>query len=175
MKATSCLAVTLTALACACSSETSSSGPDAATSTADCTPDRQRMSGAFEADTPSVATVKLGGVVIGTGGFAPGAELKSYAFTLRDITHGELQTVGTHDVAIAALKYVTATATANCQLPGQCLGFVALDGTFEVLESSPRYRATFTLGQLHAYDDASTSAGAAISGTVTGCIDAPGN
>jgi hypothetical protein len=157
----------------ACGGDESSSGPDATISSPDCSPDRLRIAGAVSADTPSVATVKLAGVVIGVGGLTPGAA-ESYALTLKDILNGELQSPGAHDVATASIKYVTATASANCQQPGQCLGFVALAGTFTVLEASPRYRATFTLDQLHAYDDASPSPGAAIPGTATGCIDAPG-
>jgi hypothetical protein len=147
---------------------------DAATSTPECSPDRLRISGPISADTTSVATVKLSGVVIGVGGLTSTA-VASYAFTLRDILHGELQSTGSHDVGAGAIKYVTATANANCQNPGQCLGFVALSGTFDVLESSPRYRATFTLTDLHEYDDSSSSAGAAMAGTITGCIDAPAN
>ncbi|MBL0216922.1 MAG: hypothetical protein IPQ07_23965 [Myxococcales bacterium] len=167
-------ALASTLVATACSSDASDpGGTDAAVSGSACTPDQSRMSGAFEVNTPSVATVKVAGTVVGVGGFGTGSPPTTYAFTLVDVLHGELATVGPHDVAAANLKYLAATEHADCQMPGMCNGFIAASGTYEVLEATPRYRATFTLAGLHAYDGSSTVLGAPIAGQVTGCIDAP--
>ena len=135
-----------------------------------CGTEQLQMSGAFSVDTPSAAVLSVNNVVIGVGGLGAGATT-SYALSLEDPLHGELATAGVHDVASANLKYLSAPASANCQTAGQCTGFVATTGMFEI-ESETPYRASFTLGDLHAYDGSSSALGAAIAGEVTGCVAA---
>jgi hypothetical protein len=135
-----------------------------------CGTEQLQMSGAFSANTPSAAVVTVNNVVIGVGGLGLGATT-SYALSLRDPLHGELATTGVHDVATANLEYLSSPASANCQTAGECDGFVATTGMFEVEAVSP-YRASFTLGDLHAYDGSSSTLGAAIAGEVTGCVAA---
>ena len=52
-----------------------------------------------------------------------------------------------------------------------CSGFYAQSGTFTVIQIHPRYQATFALGDLYERRDNSGANGAAMTGTITGCID----
>jgi hypothetical protein len=135
-----------------------------------CGTEQLQMTGAFSVDTQSAAVLTVNNVVIGVGGLGAGATT-SYALSLQDPLHGELATAGVHDVASANLKYLSSPASANCQTAGECTGFVATTGMFEI-ESETPYRASFTLGELHAYDGSSSTLGAAIAGEVTGCVAA---
>jgi hypothetical protein len=134
-----------------------------------CASERLSMTGAFDVETSSVSIYKLSGSVIGVAGFAsPSA---SYSFVVRESTAAQVGMIGAYDVAATNLAYLEGSATANCQMPGQCDGFVATSGTFEVVSTEP-YRATFSLANLHAYDGSSTTLGAAMSGTIEGCLEA---
>lgn len=135
-----------------------------------CGTEQLQMTGAFSANTPSAAVVTVNNVVIGVGGFNITAS-ETYALSLLDPLHGELASAGVHDVGTANLKYLSSTASQNCQTAGQCQGFIATSGMFEIESTSP-YRASFTLNDLHVYDGTSTTPGAAIAGQVTGCVAA---
>lgn len=135
-----------------------------------CGTEQLQMSGAFSNNTPSAAVLTVNNVVIGVGGLGARATT-SYTLSLRDPLQGELATAGVHDVAGANLKYLTSAASANCQMAGQCQGFIATSGMFEIESESP-YRASFTLSGLHAYDGSSSALGADVAGEVTGCVAA---
>jgi hypothetical protein len=158
---------TLSLMVAACGT-TESDGTELA---ATCDSEQLAMSGAFEASTPSAATVHLSGSILGVGGFTADATA-SYVFVVRDYLQDNLQAVGTHDVAAEPVKYVEAAASADCTKPGQCSGFVALTGTVEVLAVAP-FHATFTLSDLHVTDGSSDVPGEPIAGSVTGCLFAP--
>jgi hypothetical protein len=134
-----------------------------------CASERLSMTGAFDVETSSVSTFTLSGSVIGVAGFVPPSS--SYSFVAREPAAAPLGTVGTYDVAATNLSYLTGSASANCAMPDQCEGFVAMSGTFEVVSTEP-YRATFTLGTLHEYDGSSSTLGAAMTGTIEGCLEA---
>lgn len=127
------------------------------------------MSGAYTFETRSVATVELQGSVIGVGGF--GSPTTSYAFTVRDILTATLATPGVRDVGATNLKFVVASANANCENPGECEGFIARAGTFEVLGTAP-YRARFDVTDIVAFDGSSSSAMPPIAGSISGCLHA---
>jgi len=156
-------------------------GPDAPTSTADaaldavtaaCLPGTDRLSlhGAFEVETSSVAYVTSAGKIIGVGGVTAG---KSFAFSVRDVVHADVDTLGDHDVAATNLKFLEMTPGSDCATApaGSCTGFFALAGTYTVIEVQPRYRATFTLSDLSERHDNTNQAGAPLAGTITGCLD----
>lgn len=127
------------------------------------------MSGAYTFETRSAATIELQGSVIGVGGF--GSPMTSYAFTVRDILNANLATPGIQDVAATNLKFVVASANANCENSGECDGFIARAGTYEVLGTAP-YRATFEVTDIVAYDGSSSSPMPPIAGSITGCLQA---
>jgi hypothetical protein len=125
------------------------------------------LQGAFALDVASAAVVTLSDKVIGVGGApTPGT---IYTLSVRRPTMTDLDAVGVHDVATTNLKYLTGT---GCSTAGACSGFFALGGTVTVTETSPRYRATFTLTDLYHHDDTSDQLGAPIAGTITGCVNA---
>lgn len=138
----------------------------------DCASEQLGMDGAFDVHTPSAATLLFNHSIIGVAGFGDSNGTTSYSLTLRDPLVGELGTIGVYDVAAHPLKYLVAPANADCQVAGECSGFVAVGGTFEVLAVQPMYRASFTLDTLSAYDGSSAAPGAAIAGQVTGCVTA---
>jgi len=127
------------------------------------------MSGAYTFETRSVATVEVQQRVVGVGGF--GSPTTSYAFTVFDILTAEVATIGVHDVGAAHLKFLLAPANANCQNAGECAGFIARAGTYEVVGSAP-YRATFDLDDIVAYDGSSSSPMLPMAGRITGCLEA---
>jgi hypothetical protein len=134
-----------------------------------CTSERFAMTGALDVQTRSVSIYRISGAVIGIAGLTTASS--SFSFTVRDFVADQLGAIGIYDAADTNIRYLEAAATANCMMPGQCNGFIATSGTFEVVSDQP-YRATFSLGDLHAYDGSSTTLGAAMSGTVAGCFEA---
>lgn len=146
--------------------------PDAAVDTpvvtGDCSSgEHVTLQGAFTLDVPSAAVVTLSDKVIGVGGApTPGT---IYTLSVRRPTMTDLDAVGVHDVATTNLKYL---AGSGCSTAGACTGFFALGGTVTVTETTPRYRATFTLTDLYHHDDTSDQLGAPIAGTITGCVNA---
>ena len=167
------LLTSIAALTSACGCDPGFRATDGGGNGASCGAEELGMTGAFELSTLSIATVKVNNVVVGVGGFGAGnPPSTSYTLSLRNALVGELGSVGVHDVTAANLKYLVAPANANCQTAGACAGFVATSGTYEVLATSPHYRATFWLTGLHAYDGSTSTLGAAVAGQVTGCLDA---
>ena len=138
----------------------------------DCAGEQLTMTGAVEINTPSAATFLLNQAVIGVAGFGDLGATTSYSFTLENPLSGELGTLGVHDVAVQPVRYLIAGASADCQVAGSCMGFVANAGSYEVLAVEPTYRAAFSLDALFAYDGSSTAQGAPIAGRVTGCVTA---
>lgn len=136
-----------------------------------CNDEGLTMMGAIVRATPSASTFTVGGQIIGVAGFdATGA--KSYAFTVRDTLTASLGQLGAHDVAAEPLKFLEAARDADCQQPDACEGFIAQGGTVDVTSLAP-LRATFTLTSLVEANDAIDTLGAAIAGSVTGCLFAP--
>lgn len=145
---------------------------DAPAASGTCTPgnDRLLIDGAFVVDTQMVGFVTVGGKVIGVAGQHAG---KTLGFTVRDVLADDVDALGDHDVAAANMKHLEGPPATDCATAplGTCIGFFALAGTFTVTEVQPRYRATFTLSELHERHDSSDQLGSALAGTVTGCID----
>lgn len=135
-----------------------------------CTPgnDRLVIGGVFSIDTQQIANVTVSGKVVGVGGQHGG---NTVAFSVRDTLADDVATLGVHDVATTNMKQLEVPPGSDCSIAGACTGFFALSGTFTVLEVQPRYRATFTLGDLHERHDNTNTEGPAIAGTVTGCLD----
>lgn len=117
------------------------------------------MHGAFELEVASAAASTYGGHVIAFVGAA--TPQRYYSLSLRHVTMGNFDAVGDYNIATQNLKYFE-----------EDHGFFALAGTLHVTEVSPRYRATFELTDLHHHDDTSDTMGAAIAGSVTGCVNA---
>ncbi len=133
-----------------------------------CAGERIHLSGVYELDSPSAAVVEVSTRIVGVGGFTANAA-GSYSMVARDVLTDDFAALGVHDVALENVKFLTGAASASCQSPGECTGFIARSGRFEVIGLSP-YRATFVLGDLYSYDGSTTAPGAAISGEVTGCV-----
>ena len=166
-------------LSLAACGDPASVGPDAPATTADaaldavasaCSPtiDRLSLRGAFEVETSSVAYVTSAGKVVGVAGVVAG---KSFAFSVRDVVHADVDALGDHDVAATNLKFLEMTPGSDCSTAGSCTGFFALAGTYTVLEVQPRYRATFSLSDLSERHDNTNQAGAPLPGTISGCLD----
>src|SRR5262249_1996725 len=100
-------------------------------------------------------------------GFNGAADDDVIALSLRDYIHFDLET--DRDVAIANLKYFR-VPLAGCSL-GTCSGFYALAGSYRVTALHPGYQATFSLDDLHEHRAPTDEPGAAIPGSVDGCID----
>ncbi len=118
--------------------------------------------------------VTSGGKVVGIAGSGLNADLLS--FNLTKFTF-DLEALGDHDVATQNLTslhmpYDPASTGHTCD-PGNtvCHGFYAQGGTYTANAVHPRYQATFTLSNLHDRTDNTSPPGAAIAGTITGCID----
>ncbi len=155
----------------ACSGEsTDAVGPDAAAaSDCDGTSDQFAFTGAISAEHVSFGFTKSNGKIVGTGGAAHNSDL--IAFNLRDLQF-ELETLGDHDVAVENLTALRGPLGASCEAGNTvCHGFFALAGTFTVEQVIPRYRARFTLSDLRERNDNFSPPGAAIAGTIAGCID----
>lgn len=164
-------AITLTACGSDGTDETGDNTTPDATASANCAAgdDRFVLAGSVAVESSSVAPVWSDSKVIGVNGAMPSAEL--FAFTTRSFAD-HLDAVGTHDVANVNLRYLAIPSGADCSTPsGGCRGFFALGGTYTVVEVQPRYRATFELTHLRERVDDSDQPGAAIVGTITGCID----
>jgi|GEM_PF-6829743 len=175
---TTSLRLPLIALALAACNHDSSVGSDTdggvmdATAAGTCANgnDRLVMTGAYTIDTTAAATVTRDGIVIGLAGQVAG---NVYALGVRDALTQDLGTVGAFDVATTNLKHLEIPPGADCDVApaGTCKGFFALSGTFVVESVSPRYRATFTLGDLRERTTNGNTLGAPIAGTATGCLD----
>jgi hypothetical protein len=132
--------------------------------------DRLVIDGAFTVDTQTIGFVTVAGKVIGVAGQHAG---KTIGFTVRDALGDDLDALGDHDVATKNMKHLESPPGTECETApiGTCRGFFALAGTFTVSQVQPRYRATFTLTELHERHDSTDQLGAPIAGTVTGCLD----
>ncbi|MEP6860274.1 MAG: hypothetical protein ABJE66_06630 [Deltaproteobacteria bacterium] len=116
----------------------------------------------------------LGGKIVGIAGSGLNADILS--FNLTKFTF-DLEALGDHDVATQNLTslhmpYDPASNGHTCD-PGNtvCHGFYAQSGTYTVNAVHPRYQATFTLSNLKDRTDNTSPPGAAIAGTLTGCVD----
>jgi len=129
------------------------------------------LAGAVALDSASAGTITVDGKVGGINGRSTIGRF--YALNLRDIVGGgNLDSVGDHDIAMLPLKYIDKAPDVDCSQPSACRGFFALAGTWTVIETLPRYRASFVLSDLYRHDDTTNQLGAAMAGTVTGCVDA---
>jgi hypothetical protein len=163
---TACFALT----ACAGDSDDASGADDEVPDVCDGTADRFVYVGAVEADHVDFGFTTVNGKIVGTGGAAQNRDL--IAFTLRDPATYDLESLGDHDVALQNITALRAPLGATCETGNtQCRGFFALAGTYTVLEVHPRYRATFEISDLYERTDNFGPPGAAIEGTIRGCID----
>lgn len=132
--------------------------------------DRFVFGGAMSVDSPSFGFVTVNSKVAGVAGAASPGELVS--FGPRHIIGVDLEVLGDHDVAIENFMELRAPLNAMCEAGNTvCNGFYALAGTYTVLEVHPRYRATFMLSSLQERHDNTGMPGAAIAGSITGCVD----
>ena len=112
--------------------------------------------------------VTSGGHVVGMGGSAPNTDVLSFNTLLLE----ELDTLGDHDIAVENLQALRAPFNQSCDTGNTvCHGFFADAGTYTVHALHPRYQATFTLSDLYERSDNTGPRGAAIAGTIAGCVD----
>ncbi len=142
-----------------------SDGPDSGVAAA-CAPHGFEISGAMSFTSAVSTTATRDGAVIGVVGFDTTA---AYGLSIYDSLTADLDGVGAHDISTAHVDFLEMPPSGVCGTPGTCPGFVATSGSFVVSSTSP-YAATFTLGDLYAYDGSSTAVGAAMAGQVTGCV-----
>ncbi|HTL37072.1 MAG TPA: hypothetical protein VL326_28250 [Kofleriaceae bacterium] len=134
--------------------------PDAPYSMASCdTGEYFSMHGAFDVEVASAGRVTSGGHVIAVVGAA--TPQRFYSLSLRHILTDNFDTVGDYDISAHNMKYFE-----------EDHGFFALAGTVHVTQTTPRFRATFELTDLHHHDDQTDTMGAPIAGSVTGCVNA---
>jgi hypothetical protein len=134
--------------------------PDAPALVASCdTGEYISMHGAFELEVASAAAATSGGHVIAFVGAA--TPQRYYSLSVRRVLTGNFDAVGDYDVATQNMKFYE-----------EDHGFFALAGTVHVTQTTPRFRATFELTDLHHHDDTSDTMGAPIVGSVTGCVNA---
>jgi hypothetical protein len=164
-------------LLAACADPTSSrEQPDAALASTDaqpasstgCTDEAFELGGAVSLVTRSASTITVSGKVAGVSGASDSSRL--YAMNVRLGSGGDLDEIGTYDVATLHIQYLD-QPYGGCSA-GTCIGFFAMAGTIEVIARTPMYRATFTLQDLRERADAASSPGAPIAGEVTGCVSA---
>jgi hypothetical protein len=136
--------------------------------TCDGTGDAFTFSGPLAFDAYDFGMITSGGQVVGLAGSAFNADVMSFA--TRPLS--ELETAGAHDIAVQNLTALRAPFDQSCDTGNTvCHGFFAHAGTYTVHAVHPRYQATFTLSDLYERSDNFGPAGAAIAGTITGCID----
>lgn len=130
------------------------------------------LTGAHAVDMANVSPVEVSGNVTGVAG-TDGTDLVT--FGLRQAFAAHLESLGEHDVAEKNLMFYQHPSGTDCAFAplGVCKGFFAMAGTFTVLEVAPRYRATFTLSDLYERALTDSDPGAAIAGSITGCLDVP--
>lgn len=133
-----------------------------------CSSEEIYMVGAFEAHAASAGTVRVDNEVVGVEGFLG---TKGYSLFVNSPLADNL-TLGDLDVAAHPLRYVESTGNGDCTGTGVCHGFIAMAGTISVDDVAP-FHAEFALSDLHETDGASSTPGAAIAGSVTGCFFAP--
>jgi hypothetical protein len=162
----------------ACSDPTSEhEQPDASPSSVDapaqqnvtCTGESFQLQGAMSLVTASASTVTVGGHVSGVAGSA--GPNRVYALNAHLAASGTIDAVGTYDVSLLKLQYLDQPFD-GCS-SGPCTGFFAMAGEYNVIETQPMYRASFTLRDLHERENSSSPPGAAIAGEITGCVSAP--
>lgn len=125
-------------------------------------------SGAVDFEAYDFGMITSGGKVVGLAGSALNTDVLS--FNTRALT--ELDTVADHDVSVQNIMALRAPFNQSCDTGNTvCHGFFAQAGTFSVHAVHPRYQATFTLTNLFERVDNSGPPGAAIAGTITGCVD----
>lgn len=144
-------------------------GPDASSATCDGTSDAFAFSGAVTTfDAFDFGLVTLGGKVVGMAGSATNTDVLSF----NSLPLTELETLGDHDVATQNITSLRAPFNHSCDTGNTvCHGFFAHAGTYKVTAVHPRYQATFTLTDLFERTDNSDQPGAAIAGSITGCVD----
>ena len=112
--------------------------------------------------------VTSNGQVIGLAGSALNTDV--LAFNTRPFA--EIETIGDHDVAAENITALRAPFNQSCDTGNTvCHGFYAQGGTYTVHALHPRYQVTFTLSNLFERTDNSSPPGAAIAGSITGCVD----
>jgi hypothetical protein len=127
------------------------------------------LTGAWSLDTSTLAVVTVDGKATGVNGSH--IEGGFFLFGTRISFGGDLEALGTHDIATKNLKYLQKPNGASCATPGTCEGFFAMGGSYMVTQVHSRYQATFTLADLFQHNDSSDTPGAPIAGTITGCVD----
>jgi hypothetical protein len=150
-------------------SDASAGDRDAAiANTCDGTADAFVFSGAVAFQAYDFGMVTSNGQIVGLAGSALNTDVMT--FNSRGLT--ELQTIGAHDIAVQNLTALRAPFNQSCDTGNTvCHGFFARAGTYTVLAVHPRYQVTFTLSDLTARTDNAGPPGAAIAGSIAGCID----
>ena len=152
------------------SDATITTNPDAPSTPNTCngTGDSWVYSGAIAFEAYDFGMVTFGGKVVGFAGSALNSDVLS--FDTRPLT--ELETLADHDIAVQNITALRAPFDVSCDTGNTlCHGFFAQAGTYTVHAVHPRYQATFTLTNLFERTDNSGPPGAAIAGTITGCVD----
>lgn len=101
-----------------------------------------------------------------------GSALNTDVLAFNTNPFAELETLGDHDIATENIQALRAPFNQSCDTGNTvCHGFFAHAGTYTVHALHPRYQVTFTLSSLFERTDNFGPPGAAIVGTITGCID----
>ena len=164
------LPILITTCLVACGGDKHEGQPDAPDQIADCggTTDRFLMTGPFTIDTPNFGFVTVNSKIAGMMGAAtPSTDIA--ALTLGNVIANDLES--DHDIASANLKYIREPLNSHCSDTATCEGFFAMSGSYHVVALTPRYQATFTLGDLHEHHSGTDQPGPAIAGTISGCVN----
>ena len=148
--------------------DTATDAPAAATCNG--TGDHFVLTGPIAVESTSFGLVTVNAKVTGIAGAMPNTDL--VAFSVRSALAADLDALGDHDVATQNIMELRAPFNTSCDAGNTvCHGFFATAGTITVAQVHPRYQATVTLTNLFERSDNSGPPGAAIAGTITGCVD----
>jgi hypothetical protein len=136
--------------------------------TCDGTGDAFVFSGAVAFQAYDFGMITSNGQIVGLAGSA----LNTDVMTFNSHALTELETAGPHDVAVQNITSLRAPFDQSCDTGNTvCHGFFAHAGTYTVHAVHPRYQVTFTLSDLYERSDNASPPGAAIAGSISGCID----
>lgn len=155
-------------LLAACGSDPAEHDWGADSGPGNCPAEGTQIDGAYSFGTASAATYEVSGHIVGVAGFNIEGTA-SYKLGAHDGLSRSLDAIQTYDAATTPISLLVGPKDADCSTAGQCEGFIGRAGTFEVTSLAP-YRAQFQLSDLVAYDGSNSAGGAAIAGTVTGCL-----
>jgi hypothetical protein len=125
-------------------------------------------SGAVSFDAYDFGMVTSNSIIVG---FAA-SSLNADVLTFNSRTLTDLQALGDHDIATNNLTAMRGPFNTECSTGNTvCHGFYADAGTYTVHAVHPRYQVTFTISNLFDRTDNESGPGAAIAGSITGCVD----